>query len=104
MPIFSKNFSKKSTHVRESRLVEDIDDFKNLVIKLSDKNTLKFVGGEWLVIKKNLSSDNADDVSELVKYNLKLKEENNMMSVKMDILLDLLSETLRGGKELMPEK
>lgn len=91
MPIFKKNFSKKSSKARESRLIEDIEDFKNITIKLSDKSTLKFADGVWLVLKKNQTSDNME---ELLKSKQKLKEQNNMLTAKIDILLDLLSETL----------
>lgn len=103
MPIFKKSLAKKSAKTRESRLVEDIDDFKTITLKVSEKNTIKFVDGEWLLLKKNQSSDNVDDASELLKNNQKLKEENNVMVAKMDILLDLLTESL-SGKEVLPEK
>ena len=103
MPIFKKNFGKKSAKVRESRLVENIDDFKNITLKLSDKNTLKFVDGVWLVLKKNQLNDNMDDAAELLKSNQQLREENSMTMAKMDILLDLLSETL-SGTEMVEKK
>lgn len=95
MPIFKKNFVKKplKATARESRLVEDVDDFKNISLKLSDKNTLKFVNGVWMVLKKNQATD-FDDAVELVKTNQKLEEEKTMLTAKMDILLDLLSETI----------
>lgn len=95
MPIFRKNFVKKpqKSTARESRLVEEVDDFKNIALKLSDKNTLKFVNGVWMVLKKN-QAENVDDAIELVRTNQKLEEENTMLTAKIDIMLDLLSETL----------
>lgn len=95
MPIFRKNFVKKplKSTAREFRLVEEVDDFKNIALKLSDKNTLKFVNGVWMVLRKN-QAENVDDAIELVRTNQKLEEENTMLTAKMDIMLDLLSETL----------
>lgn len=100
MPIFKKNFVKKPLKLttRESRLVEEVDDFKNIAVKLSDKNTLKFVNGVWMVMKKN--QGNVNDAIELVKTNQRLEEENTMLTAKMDILLDLLSETLLEKEKL----
>lgn len=90
MPIFRKKVQKQKS--RESKLVEDIDDFKNISLRVTDSKVLKFVSGSWIVLKKNQAADNLDDATELIKENRKLDDENRMLNAKVDILLDLLSE------------
>lgn len=98
MPIFSHwKFTTKNSKPRASRLdsapkyTEDINDFKNIKLKLSDDKEFQFIDGVWMNLKKN-QHENVDDVGKLIKKNQKLEEENAMMNVKMDIMLDLLSE------------
>lgn len=94
MPIFRKKAQKKT---RESRLVEDVEDFKIITLRVSDTKVLKFVSGSWVALKKNQTSESVDDgsdVSSLIKDNRKLEDENRMLTAKIDILLDLLTETV----------
>lgn len=99
MPIFAKKHGKP-LQPREGRLVtvpkltEDVDDFKNIVLKLDDDKALKFVNGVWMNLKRNQSAESIDDTVKLQKSNQKLEEEKNMLTAKVDILLDLLSESL----------
>lgn len=99
MPIFVKKFSPKPPRVRDSRLssvaklVEEVNDFKNIKLKLHDDKELRFVDGVWMNLKKS-HLENIDDVSKLHKVKQKLEEENSMYQIKMDILLDLLSECI----------
>lgn len=74
--------------------MEEVDDFKSIELKLCDEKTLRFVDGVWMSLKKNHTAEHVDDVSKLHKTNQKLDEENIMLTAKMDILLDLLSEAL----------
>lgn len=95
MPIFRKKVQK----TRESRLVEDVEDFKNITLRVSETKVLKFVSGSWIALKKNQAMESVDDasdttVSSLIRDNRKLDEENRMLLTKVDILLDLLSETV----------
>lgn len=99
MPIFVKKHSKP-LQPREGRLItvpklaEEVDDFKNIVLKLDDDKALKFVNGVWMNLKKNQSAESIDDAVKLQKNNQRLEEEKNMLHAKVDILLDLLSESL----------
>lgn len=94
MSIFRKKFAKNSAKPREARIVEDIDDFKNISMRLTDEKSIKFVDGVWLVLKKNQIQENVDDASELLRTNQNLQEKNAMLNAKLDILLDLMAETL----------
>lgn len=94
MPIFRKKVHKKT---RESRLVEDVEDFKNITLRVSDTKVLKFVSGSWIALKKNQTAESVDDASDvttLIRDNRKLEDENRMLTAKIDILLDLLTETV----------
>lgn len=99
MPIFTKKFSKKSPSKPRNRLnsvpkiAEDIDDFKNISIKLDDEKVLKFVDGFWISSKKSSLADD-DGILKLVQHNKKLEEEKTMLNAKLEICLDLLTETV----------
>lgn len=98
MPIFSKKFDVKSLPSRGKRhggngppIQEKIDDFESISVNLSGQRQLKFVDGEWLLTQ---SSGNVDDVNALKRKVHKLEEENNLNQVKVDVLLDMLTENL----------
>jgi len=109
MPIFpQRKFTFKHPKQRELRLNsvpkynEDIDDFKNIKIKLSNEKELQFVDGEWISIKKS-QQEGFDDVARLVRENKRLENENSTLNVKMDIMLDLLTECI-SEKEAITKK
>lgn len=109
MPIFPQRKSTfKHPKHRESRLNsvpkynEDIDDFKNIKIKLNNEREIQFVDGTWISIKKN-QPEGSDDVEKLVKENKRLENENQVLNVKMDIMLDLLTECI-SEKEMEAKK
>jgi len=108
MPIFTKKFTQKAPKARDGRdssvpkLTEELDDFKNIKLKLSDDKELRFVDGTWMSLKKG-TTDNIDDVVKLQKQKQKLEDENSMYAVKMDIMLDLLSECV-SEVDLMSKK
>jgi len=108
MPIFTKKFTQKAPKPRDGRdssvpkLTEELDDFKNIKLKLSDDKELRFVDGTWMSLKKG-TTDNIDDVVKLQKQKQKLEDENSMYAVKMDIMLDLLSECV-SEVDLMSKK
>lgn len=91
MPIFKRKLAKKRSV--ESQITEGLDDFKNITLKLCDKKNIKFVNGVWIVLN-NQSTESADSTLELVKANQSLVKENFMLNAKMEILIDMLSETL----------
>lgn len=98
MPIFSKKFDVKTLPSRGKRhavncpsIQEKLDDYETISVNLSGQRQLKFVDGEWLLTQ---SSYNVDDISALKRKVHKLEEENNLNQVKVDVLLDMLTENL----------
>lgn len=98
MPIFPhRKFTPKLPKQRELRLnsvpklSEDIDDFRNIKLKLSGEKEFQFVDGIWISLKRN-QNEAVDDVTRMARANKKLEDENAMLNVKMDIMLDLLTE------------
>ncbi|CAG9798175.1 unnamed protein product [Chironomus riparius] len=109
MPIFpQRKLTFKHPKQRELRLNsvakynEDIDDFKNIKIKLSNERELQFVDGEWISINKS-QQEEFDDTARLVRENKRLENENSTLNVKMDIMLDLLTECI-SEKEAIAKK
>lgn len=97
MPIFSKKFDIKNIPQRGKRdsscvqIQEKLDDFQVIQMKLTNKKKLKFIDGTWIVTQQ---PTDADDVTMMRKRLQKLEEENNLNQIKVDILLDMLTENL----------
>lgn len=107
MPIFpQRKFALKHPKQRESRLNsvpkynEDMDDFKNIKIKLSNEREIQFVDGTWISVNKS-QREGTDDVEKLVRENKALESENSALTVKMDIMLDLLTECILEKEAIM---
>lgn len=109
MPIFPhrSKFTLKPSKPREGRLDgvekfsgdEDVNDFKNIKLKLNVDNELHFIDGSWINLNKKQTS-NIDDVAKVLKENHKLEHEKKVLELKMKIMLNLLtSERGEGGKE-----
>lgn len=109
MPIFPhrSKFSLKPPKAREGRLSsapkftenEDIDDFKNIKLKLDSESELHFIDGNWINLNKKHST-NIDAVSKVLKENHKLEQDKRVLEMKMKIMLNLLtSERSEGEKE-----
>lgn len=99
MPIFSKKFDIKTIPNRGKRqaancppIQEKFADYETISVNLSGQRQLKFVNGEWLLTQS--SSCNVDDINALKRKVHKLEEENNLNQVKVDVLLDMLTENL----------
>ena len=96
MPIFVKKFSSKSSTPRITNVlskVEPIDGFReNIKLMIDHSEEIHFVDGNWLCIHKS------DDCTDLKKCNSKdltaLRTQNSLYQIKIDILLDLLSEKM----------
>ena len=58
--------------------------------------------GEWINIKKS-QQEGFDDVARLVRENKRLENENSTLNIKMDIMLDLLTECI-SEKEAITKK
>ncbi|XP_023670207.1 protein chibby homolog 1 [Paramormyrops kingsleyae] len=103
MPLFGNTFSPKKTPPRKSaslsnlhtldRSTREIElglEYGAPVINLGDQS-LKFEEGQW--ISESGGSVSGREMQRLKKRNLQLEEENNLLRLKVDILLDMLSET-----------
>lgn len=97
MPIFSKKFDIKTIPQRSKRdgscapVQEKLDDFQVIQMNLTNKKKLKFVDGTWIVTQQPADSD---DFIAMRKRLQKLEEENNLNQIKVDVLLDMLTENL----------
>ncbi|XP_028670907.1 protein chibby homolog 1-like [Erpetoichthys calabaricus] len=103
MPLFGNAFSPKKTPPRRSASLSSLHTLERSVreselgleygspsMKIGDQ-ILKFEDGQWVaetdegIIHK--------DAQRLKKRNRQLEEENNLLKLKIDILLDMLSQT-----------
>lgn len=97
MPIFSKKFDIKSVPQRNKRdgnsshIQEKLDDFQVIQLNLNNKKKLKFVDGTWIVAHQ---AADTDDITLMRKRLHKLEEENNLNQIKVDVLLDMLTENM----------
>lgn len=108
MPIFShrSKFALKPSRAREGRLNsvskynadEDINDFKNIKLKLDADNELHFMDGNWVNVNKKQST-NVDAVTKVLKENHKLEQEKRVLEMKMKIMLNLLTSERNEGEK-----
>uniref|UniRef100_A0A8D0GV94 Chibby 1, beta catenin antagonist n=1 Tax=Sphenodon punctatus TaxID=8508 RepID=A0A8D0GV94_SPHPU len=104
MPLFGNTFSPKKTPPRKSaslsnlhsldRSTREIElglDYGNPTMNLAGQS-LKFENGQWIADSGGSSGDTRE-MQRLRKRNQQLEEENNLLQLKVDILLDMLSET-----------
>lgn len=97
MPIFSKLFDVKTVPIRAKRsndycpvLKEKLNDYSNIGINLN--NTVsKFAGGRWT---HEQYTGEVGDIADLKKRIRILEDANNLSQLKIDVLLDLLTENL----------
>ncbi|OXB60855.1 hypothetical protein ASZ78_014407 [Callipepla squamata] len=80
MPLFGSTFSPKKTPPRKAA------SLSNLHL------SLKFENGQWVAELGSFTGDRRE-MQRLRKRNQQLEEENNLLRLKVDILLDMLSET-----------
>ncbi|XP_055902921.1 protein chibby homolog 1 [Eupeodes corollae] len=97
MPLFNKKYESKPTPVRTGRcnigcppVAEDLDEYKNISLTLGNKE-LKFLDGIW--IHSNKKGD-IDDLTEMNRKIKRLEGENNLNKVKVEILMDLLTQNV----------
>uniref|UniRef100_A0A1B0CPZ9 Putative chibby family n=1 Tax=Lutzomyia longipalpis TaxID=7200 RepID=A0A1B0CPZ9_LUTLO len=103
MPIFSKKFSYKSAPPRNRRVLESdcprihekLEEFRNIQLHL-DEGGYTFANGAWTegMTKESATSSRgtASNEQQLREKVTKLTEENNLLKIKIDILVDLLTE------------
>lgn len=109
MPIFpqrSKFTLKPSSKAREGRMSgvpkytanEEINDFKNIKLKLESENELHFIDGNWINLNLKQSS-NIDAIAKMVKENQKLEHDKRLLEMKMKIMLNLLTSERSEGEK-----
>ncbi|XP_030816090.1 protein chibby homolog 1 isoform X1 [Camarhynchus parvulus] len=104
MPLFGNSFSPKKTpprkwaslsnlHLldRSTREVELGLEYGTPTMNLAGQS-LKFENGHWVSESGGFLGDRRE-LQRLRKRNQQLEEENNLLRLKVDILLDMLSET-----------
>nr|XP_060633036.1 protein chibby homolog 1 [Anolis sagrei ordinatus] len=104
MPLFGNTFSPKKTPPRKSaslsnlhsldRSTREIElglEYGTPVMSLTGQN-LKFENGLWIAESLGSTGDQRE-TQRLRRRNQQLEEENNLLRLKVDLLLDMLSET-----------
>ncbi|XP_060705345.1 protein chibby homolog 1 [Hemiscyllium ocellatum] len=104
MPLFGNVFSPKKTPPRKSASLSSLHTLDRVsrevelgldhgapVMNIGGQS-LKFDNGQW-VSESVGDSGVQKEVQRLRKRNQQLEEENNLLRLKIDILLDMLSET-----------
>ncbi|NWI77166.1 CBY1 protein, partial [Ptilorrhoa leucosticta] len=104
MPLFGNSFSPKKTPPRKwaslsnlhllDRSTREIElglEYGTPTMNLAGQS-LKFENGQWVSESGSFLGDRRE-LQRLRKRNQQLEEENNLLRLKVDILLDMLSET-----------
>ncbi|OBS69444.1 hypothetical protein A6R68_02062 [Neotoma lepida] len=105
MPLFGSIFSPKKTPPRKSASLSNLHsldrstrelelglDYGTLTMNLAGQN-LKFENGQWVADTVVSGGVDRRETQRLRKRNQQLEEENNLLRLKVDILLDMLSQT-----------
>ncbi|XP_053545024.1 protein chibby homolog 1 [Bombina bombina] len=103
MPLFGNTFSPKKTPPRKSASLSNLHaldrttketelglDYGSPNITIAGQS-MKFENGQWITESGGTGSHK--EIQRLRKRNQQLEEENNLLRLKADILLDMLSET-----------
>lgn len=96
MPIFSKTFDVKTIPARGKRanddcpvIKENLDDFTNISINFGNK-VIRFQDARW-ILEQNQTSDESEGIT-LKRHIQNLEQINNLNQVKIDVLLDMMTE------------
>lgn len=105
MPLFGSIFSPKKTPPRKSASLSNLHsldrstrelelglDYGTPTMNLAGQS-LKFENGQWVADSVISGGVDRRETQRLRKRNQQLEEENNLLRLKVDILLDMLSET-----------
>ncbi|XP_051523113.1 protein chibby homolog 1-like isoform X3 [Myxocyprinus asiaticus] len=99
MPLFGNTFSPKKTPPRKSASLSNLHtlDRSTREIELGLEygapvmniggQSLKFEDGQW--ITESAGNVSGKEVQRLKKRNLQLEEENNLLKIKIEVLLDM---------------
>ncbi|XP_069509069.1 protein chibby homolog 1 [Ambystoma mexicanum] len=103
MPLFGNNFSPKKTPPRKSASLSNLHALERSVKEIEigmeygppnmniAGQSLKFENGQW--VAESGGSVAQKEVQRLRKRNQQLEEENNLLKLKVELLLDMLTET-----------
>ncbi|CAL8283965.1 unnamed protein product [Merluccius merluccius] len=103
MPLFGNTFSPKKTPPRKSASLSNLHTLDRstrevelgleygLPVMNLGGQSLKFEEGQW--VSESGGAVSSKETQRLRKRNLQLEEENNLLKLKIDLLLDMLSET-----------
>ncbi|XP_053262035.1 protein chibby homolog 1 isoform X3 [Podarcis raffonei] len=104
MPLFGNTFSPKKTPPRKSASLSNLHmldrssreielglEYGTPVMTLTGQS-MRFENGQWIAESFGDSGDRRE-TNRLRKRIQQLEEENNLLQLKIDILLDMLSET-----------
>ncbi|KAM9425886.1 protein chibby homolog 1-like [Pholidichthys leucotaenia] len=103
MPLFGNPFSPKKTPPRKSASLSSLHtlDRSTREIELGLEygpptmnlggQVLKFEEGQW--ITESGGNASGRELQQLKKRNVQLEEENNLLKLKIEVLLDMLTET-----------
>jgi protein chibby 1 len=101
MPIFTKKLQPKQCPQRTSRLPiaqcpkieENLEDFEEITMDLNGA-VLTFKEGTWQSTAGTTTPSTSADLGRMKKKLNQLEEENNLNKVKVDVLLDMLTENV----------
>ncbi|XP_024435075.1 protein chibby homolog 1 [Desmodus rotundus] len=105
MPLFGNTFSPKKTPPRKSASLSNLHnldrstrevelglDYGTPTMNLAGQS-LKFENGHWIAETGISGGVDQREALRLRKRNQQLEEENSLLQMKVDILLDMFSET-----------
>ncbi|EPQ18290.1 protein chibby homolog 1 isoform X1 [Myotis yumanensis] len=105
MPLFGNTFSPKKTPPRKSASLSNLHnldrstrevelglDYGTPTMNLAGQS-LKFENGHWVAETGISGGVDQREAQRLRKRNQQLEEENNLLQVKVEVLLDMFSET-----------
>ncbi|XP_053440874.1 protein chibby homolog 1 isoform X2 [Nycticebus coucang] len=105
MPLFGNTFSPKKTPPRKSASLSNLHsldrstrevelglDYGTPTMNLAGQS-LKFENGQWIAETGISGGVDRREAQRLRRRNQQLEEENNLLRLKVDILLDMLSQT-----------
>lgn len=99
MPIFLKKLklsAPRKPRLDFPRTEENVSEFRdNIRIELDGAKELHFVEGNWVCLQNSSKSDECVDLLKSQSKDLSaLKTQNSLYQIKLDIMVDLLSEKM----------
>nr|KAF6451883.1 chibby family member 1, beta catenin antagonist [Molossus molossus] len=116
MPLFGNTFSPKKTPPRKSASLSNLHnldrstrevelglDYGTPSMNLAGQS-LKFENGHWVTETGISGSVDQREAQRLRKRNQQLEEENNLLQVKVDILLDMVRKVMGRAASAFPRR